>query len=90
MPERVTPVDLWWEEFGPVVVVTFPAANSPRAVAHELGRVPDGYLVVEADGPVYRAPGRAFTRDLAYMQSSAAGTRASLRFYSNKEASREG
>ncbi len=71
---------------GRPVSVTFVAANTRREVAHQLGEVPDGYLVIEADCTISREPGEQWTKDLAFVRGSAANTRATLVFFVLREA----
>lgn len=71
-----TPVEAW---SAPVDVV-FPSANTRLDVAHGMGAIPSGYWIVRADAPVYSAPAQVWTRDLAYLQSSTAGARATVLF----------
>lgn len=76
---------IWWEEMGPPVAIEFPAADTRRDVAHGLDAVPHGFLIEDADGPVYRTPGATYGRDIAYLESSVAGTRAIVRFFTRRE-----
>ncbi len=60
---------------GPVLAVHFPAAGTPRDVEHGLEAEPNGFQVVSSPTPVYRAPGKAWTRQMAYLQADAVVTR---------------
>lgn len=79
--QRVAPP---WDALGKLIDVTFPAANTRRDVQHGLNLIPTGYWIVKADGPVYAAPGQLWTREVAYLQSSVAGTRVRLMFFHMK------
>lgn len=69
--------------------VLFPAANTDLDVAHELGQVPDGYEVVEADGPVCRRPGLWADKDRVYLRSTVAGTRGTVILFTLRETRNE-
>jgi hypothetical protein len=76
----------YWDAYGPVVPpredeLVFSVIDTPVAIAHELGEIPEGMHVVKADGPVYAAPGLAWTKDLAFVQSSRLYTRARFIFF---------
>lgn len=58
----------------------FALANTQTEVQHELGEVPDGYLVVNADANVKRAPGKQWTKTLAYLQVDMANSSVVLCF----------
>lgn len=79
----------YWGAYGVPVTIRFPAANTDLDVAHGVGQVPAGYHVVEADGPVARRPGPWATKDLAYLRSTVAGTRATVIFFTLRETRNE-
>jgi len=71
---------------GPVLEVVFPAANTPRDLAHGLGVVPDGYLVVlQSRGMIYAVDVDRWTTEVAWLQASVAQTRARVLFYRLQE-----
>lgn len=53
---------------GRPVQVNFTAANTSTEVLHDLGEVPDGYLVLNGDANVKRVPGKQWSKQLAYLQ----------------------
>jgi len=64
----------YWDAYGPVVplrgedlVIT--VADQAVAIPHGLGEIPDGMHVVKADGPLFAAPGVAWTKELAWVQT---------------------
>ena len=66
---------------GPLLEVLFPVANTRRDVLHGLGAVPTGYqIVLEVGGQITGFDVVNWTADLAFLQASAANTRARLRF----------
>jgi hypothetical protein len=66
---------------GPVLEVEFPIADTARDIAHGLGRVPTGVIVVLQSGGVVTATDVArWTADLAYLAADTAHTRARLYF----------
>lgn len=75
--QRVAPP---WSAHGAMLTVTFPAANTRRDVAHGLGVIPSGFIVIWANGPIYASPGQLMDNQLAYLQSSVAGTTAKIMF----------
>lgn len=79
----------YWGVYGPVVSVTFPAANTKRDVVHGLEQVPDGYHIVWADGVVHAEPGVLWTKNLAYLRATAVNVHAKIVFFTLREASRE-
>jgi len=71
---------------GPVLQVTFPAANTRRDIPHGLGVVPDGYLVVLQNGGVIIATDvHLWTTEAAWLQASAANTIARVVFFALQE-----
>lgn len=76
----------YWGRFSAPLTIDFPAADTDRDVAHTLGVRPDGYHVVEADHVVYRRPGPWATNQIAYLRSPNAGTRATVIFFTLREA----
>lgn len=72
----------YWNRYGPVVDVTFPAAGTDRDIVHGLGQTPSGYHVVYADGPVYARPGPEWaTKELAWLRAPNANTHARVIFF---------
>lgn len=76
----------FWDAYGPVVPprgveLFFTVADVSVAIPHELGEIPEGMLLVKADGPVYAAPGVPWTKELAFVQASRANTHARFIFY---------
>jgi len=60
---------------GKITTVTFSAANTDVAVAHGLGRVPTGYLIISSGASMSVYTGSsAWTSNLIYLRSSATGT----------------
>lgn len=66
--------------------LSFPAANTQRDVAHGLNAKPDGFLLVYADARVKAVAGKIWTRDLAFLEADAANARATVIFYTLREA----
>jgi len=62
--------------------VVFPAANTPRDVAHRLNVDPTRIVrtVLRANAIVIDAPGVLWTRDVAWLQANTAGAEALVRF----------
>jgi hypothetical protein len=76
----------YWDAYGPVVPprgeeLVLSVADVAVAVFHELGEIPEGMHVVRADGPIYAAPGVQWTKELAFVQTSRANTRARFIFF---------
>jgi hypothetical protein len=69
-----------WRFIGPPVQVVFPLAATVYEVQHLMGDIPDGVQVITSDARVIRAPGRQWTRDVAYLQSDTANSFAVLVF----------
>ena len=70
------------DAIGPVLEVTFPAANTPRDLAHGLLAAPDGYLVVlQSNGLVQAVDVHLWTSRVAWLQATTANTRARVIFY---------
>lgn len=79
----------WWHAYGPVVPPRrqeffLEFADTPVAIEHGLQAVPDGMLIVKADGPIYAAPGVPWTKELAFLQASRAHTRGRFIFYTTR------
>jgi len=66
--------------------VRFPAADTPRDIAHGLGDVPTGYRVDWATAPIHATPGLQWTREIAYLQSTVANAEAIITFFVATEA----
>lgn len=71
---------LWWTNVSRPIRVRFLVADVPIDVRHELGYAPDGFLVLDADATIIRAPGFAYTPTLAYLQADRAPSAALLLF----------
>jgi hypothetical protein len=65
---------------GPPVQVNFPLKTTVYEVQHLLGEVPDGCEVITADCLLKRAPGRQWTKELAYLVSDSDNSYAVLKF----------
>lgn len=66
---------------GPVVEVFFAAAGDAAAIAHGLGRVPDGYVVLMTiGGHVAATRVTEWTADLVWLVADADNTRARVYF----------
>jgi hypothetical protein len=70
---------------GPVLRLTFVAANTQRDIQHRLGVTPSGYEVIFADAELHATPGKLWTPTLAYLQANAANAHALVRFYVLRE-----
>lgn len=75
----------YWRDYARPVDVHFAAAGATRQVAHGLGTVPTGYLVVMQTGALYAVTPERWTSDLALLQAPVANTRAVLVFYTLRE-----
>lgn len=75
----------FWRDYARPVEVHFAVAAATRQVAHLLGTVPSGYLIVETSGPLYSVTKERWTEDLALLQAPNANTRAVLVFYTLRE-----
>jgi hypothetical protein len=69
-----------WRYLGPPVTIRFPVANASTEVRHLVGEVPDGFVVIDADATITRAPGSAYSKVLAYLQANMANATAVLQF----------
>lgn len=69
-----------WRYLGRPVLVQFPLANTTYEITHGLAETPDGFQLFDGDCVVTRAPGRQFTKDLAYVRSTVANSFAVLAF----------
>lgn len=80
------PLRPWWGAYGRVLEVTFPAATTRRDVAHGLGVVPDGVLVLAAiTGNVRAVDLHRWTADTAYLEADVANARARVLFVTARE-----
>lgn len=80
--ELATPV----RAFGPVLEVLGVNAGDPMAIAHGLGRVPDGYLVLMTiGGQVQATQVTGWTDQLAYLVADTDNTRARVVFVAVEE-----
>ncbi len=60
---------------GSLVNAVFTAVNTDTAVAHNLGRIPTGYIPTAKTGAMHVFTGTApWTKTLMYLQSDAVGT----------------
>jgi len=75
----------WWSRYSRPLLVTFPAANTRRDIAHTLTVVPSGYVVLWADAEIHATPGVLWTPDVAYLQANAANAHALLLFLVTRE-----
>jgi hypothetical protein len=73
----------FWRDYARPVDIFVPAAGV-RQVAHQLGTVPDGFLIVRSTGILVAAQIDQWTADLAYVQA-VVPTRAVLVFYTLRE-----
>lgn len=74
-----------WDRMTPPLRITLAVSGSTRDVAHGLGAIPDGMLVVWADAPIFAVPGVPWTRDLAFLRASSNNVHAIVCFYTLKE-----
>jgi hypothetical protein len=63
----------------------FPAATTRRDVAHGLAQVPTGYHVLLATATITADAPQDWTRDVAFLQASAADARAIVVFFTLTE-----
>jgi hypothetical protein len=75
----------FWRDYARPVEVHFPVAGVARQIAHQLGTVPSGFLVVFATDVLVAQRVEAWTEDLAYVASSVNNARAVLIFYTLRE-----
>ncbi len=75
----------FWRDYARPVNVAFPAANVPRQVAHQLGTVPSGYVIVLATGDLFALTPEKWTGTMAILTAPVANTRAVLMFYTLRE-----
>lgn len=75
----------FWRDYARPVEVHFPVAAATRQVAHGLGTVPTGYLIMLQTGALYAVTPERWTSDLALLQAPSANTRAVLMFYTIRE-----
>lgn len=75
----------FWRDYARPVEVHFQVATATRQVAHGLGTVPSGYVVVMQTGALYAVTPERWTEDLALLQAPSANTRAVLVFYTLRE-----
>lgn len=69
-----------WRYLGAPVGITFTMKNTSVEVQHSLGEIPDGVVVLMADCAVKRTPGKAWTKELAYVMSDTDNSTADLAF----------
>lgn len=82
---RHTPVEPFWAHYSRPIQVRFPVANTQMDIAHQLGILPTGYIVIFADCVVRATPGKLWTDSIAYMQADAANGRATIIFFTTRE-----
>lgn len=75
-----------WRYLGPPVTIRFPLANTSYEVRHLMNEVPDGFVVLDTDARIKRAPGLAYNKTLAYLQADMANSTAVLAFGVLREA----
>lgn len=75
----------FWAKVSRPLRVTFPAASTSQDVAHTLGVIPTGLLVLWADATITAVPGKLWTTTLAYLQASAANAHAIICFVVTRE-----
>lgn len=69
------------KRYGPLVTVAFATAGTPRAVAHGLGVVPDGFEHARCTGAVYEVNWGDWTPTIALLQAPIVNTLAVGRFF---------
>lgn len=83
--EQRQPFDLPFAALSAVFDVYFPD-TTVRDVAHGLGETPDGVLIyLQVGGYVLTPAPHTWTKDVAYLQASAAETRARVQFFVLRE-----
>jgi hypothetical protein len=80
-------IDLYSAASDPVWIA-FPVNGAAVDIAHGLGAVPDGYVLLGQDATVTRVRGQAWTRDTAYLQADADDSRALVIFVVCRQAPR--
>lgn len=75
-----------WSRYSRPLRVTFPVLNSRLDIAHTLGAVPDGYVLVWADAAVIATPGTLWTPTTAYLQAGSNNAHAIVIFFTLREA----
>lgn len=75
----------FWRDYARPVEVHFATGAATRQVAHLLGTVPSGYVIVMQTGALYAVTPERWTEDLALLQAPDANTRAVLMFYTLRE-----
>ena len=77
----------WFDQWSVVKDIRFLAANQSLDIAHGMGEgvIPDGFAVIQADGPVYAAQGMVWTDTVAYLQTSGTNVRADVVFYTLRD-----
>lgn len=75
-----------WRYLGPPVTIRFPLANTSYEVKHLLKDVPDGFVVLDADARIKRAPGTSYGKEVGYLQADLANATAVLAFGVFREA----
>lgn len=80
-----------WAQYSAPIDVHFPGASTARGVAHGLGTVPDGYLVLfSLGGEVHAANPITWTDQLAFLIASDANTVARVIFVTTREEPSDG
>jgi hypothetical protein len=82
---RHTPVEPFWAHYSRPLTIRFPAANTQTDIAHQLGVLPTGYLVIFADSVIRATPGKLWTDQIAYLQADTANGRAVIIFFTTRE-----
>lgn len=76
----------FWRMFARPVRVHFASATGAmRQVAHGLGVVPDGFLIVQATGAIASVTPDKWTSDVALLSAPVQDTRAVLIFFTLRE-----
>lgn len=76
--------DLWTSLSAPIDV-RLTVAGTPMPVAHGLGEIPTGMIVLLATGPIFTAKLELWDKSVAYVQTTASDVRARLAFVRLKE-----
>lgn len=74
-----------WSRYSRPLRVTFPVATTRRDIAHTLGVVPDGYLLLWADAAITATPGTLWTPTTAYLSAGANNAHAIVIFFTLRE-----
>ena len=75
----------FWAHYSRALRVTFVAANTRRDVAHQLGTIPDGMLVLWHDAVITCVAGVRWTDTVASLQADVANAHAVIIFFTLRE-----